>query len=97
MKYPVLTVLVNHVQKLKWLAKMMYTMADCCHLNRSAQRFNIIHLVKNERHLGSMDEMDIIFVTESLLDIFLLKMLTMSSPFENFINPLAYTDACQAF
>ena len=62
----------------------MYAKADCCHLNHSAQRFNNTHLVKNDRHIDSIDEMNIIFVNESLLDIFLLKMLTMSSPFEKF-------------
>lgn len=64
----------------------MYMKADCCHLNHSAQRFNNIHLIKNDGHIDSIDEMDIIFVNESLLDIFLLKMLTMSNPCENFIN-----------
>jgi hypothetical protein len=64
----------------------MYAKADCCHLNRSAQRFNNIHLVKNDRNRDSIGEMDIIFVDESLLDTFLLKLLTLSSPFENFIK-----------
>lgn len=65
---------------------MKYTKADCCHLNCSAQRFNNIQLVKNDRHIDSIDDMDIIFVNESLLDMFLLKMLILSSPFENFIK-----------
>jgi len=78
--------LVNHVEKFKWLVKMKYTKADCCHLNCSAQRFNNIQLVKNDRHIDSIDDMDIIFVNESLLDMFLLKMLILSSPFENFIK-----------
>jgi hypothetical protein len=55
----------------------MYAMADCCHLNHSAQRFNNIQLIKNYRHKDSIDEMDIIIVNESLLDIFLLKMLNI--------------------